>query len=211
MSAPNAITVVPDDYIHDPLKKRCCGVPADDRLYCWYHDTEWGRPIYDPKALFSKLIQDGQQAGLAWITILRKRDNLLRAYDGFDPDIVAHYTDADRARLLDNAGIIRTKSKIEATIGNAKAYLAMREEGIDFSDYLWDFVGGTPIVNVWENFSDAPVKSRESEAMSKDLKKRGFKFVGPVILYAFMQAVGMINDHELDCCVREESLTTRRL
>lgn len=211
MSAPNAITAVPDDYVHDPHKKRCGWVPADDRLYCWYHDTEWGRPIYDPKALFSKLIQDGQQAGLAWITILRKRDNLLRAYDGFDPDIVAHYTDADRARLLDNPGIIRSKSKIDAAIGNAKAYLAMREEGIEFSDYLWDFVGGTPIVNVWENFSDAPVKSSESEAMSKDLKKRGFKFVGPVILYAFMQAVGMINDHEVDCCVREESLTTRRL
>lgn len=205
------VTQVPDDYIHDPLKKRCGWVPPEDRLYCWYHDTEWGRPIYDPKALFSKLIQDGQQAGLAWITILRKRDNLLKAYDGFDPDIVAYYTDADRARLLADSGIIRSKSKIEATIGNAKAYLAMRDEGIDFSDYLWDFVGSRPIVNVWENFSDAPVKSPESEAMSKDLKKRGFKFVGPVILYAFMQAVGMINDHEVDCCVREESLNTRRL
>ena len=205
------ITQVPDDYVHDPLMKRCGWVPPDDRLYCWYHDTEWGRPIYDPKALFSKLIQDGQQAGLAWITILRKRDNLLKAYDGFDPDIVAYYTDADRARLLADSGIIRSKSKIEATIGNAKAYLAMRDAGLDFSDYLWDFVGGRPIVNVWENFSDAPVKSPESEAMSKDLKKRGFKFVGPVILYAFMQAVGMINDHEVDCCAREESLNTRRL
>ena len=205
------VTQVPDDYVHVPLKKRCGWVPPDDRLYCWYHDTEWGRPIYDPKALFSKLIQDGQQAGLAWITILRKRDNLLKAYDGFDPDIVAYYTDADRARLLADSGIIRSKSKIEATIGNAKAYLAMRDAGLDFSDYLWDFVGGRPIVNVWENFSDAPVKSPESEAMSKDLKKRGFKFVGPVILYAFMQAVGMINDHEVDCCAREESLNTRRL
>lgn len=211
MSARVAITAVPEDYAHNPHLPRCGWVPPEDRLYCHYHDTEWGRPVRDPKALFSKLIQDGQQAGLAWITILRKRDNLLRAYDGFDPDIVAHYTDADRARLMADAGIIRSKSKIDATIGNAKAYLAMREAGIDFSDYLWDFVGGSPLVNEWDNFSSAPVKSPESEAMSKDLKKRGFKFVGPVILYAFMQAVGMINDHEVTCCAREESLKLRQL
>jgi len=209
MSGP--ITSVPADYNHDQIAPRCAWVPPRDRLYCYYHDTEWGRPIRDPKALFSKLIQDGQQAGLAWITILRKRDNLLKAYDGFDPDIVALYTDADRARLMGDAGIIRSKSKIDATIGNAKAYLAMRAAGIDFSDYLWEFVGGKPIVNEWSNFSDAPVKSDVSEAISKDLKKRGFKFVGPVILYAFMQAVGMINDHELGCCAREASLTRRMI
>jgi DNA-3-methyladenine glycosylase I len=172
---------------------------------------EWGRPIRDPKALFSKLIQDGQQAGLAWITILRKRDNLLAAYDGFDPDVVAHYTDADRARLLSDPGIIRSKSKIDATIGNAKVYLDMRDDGIDFSDYLWDFVGGKPIVNEWAQFSDAPVKTSESEAMSKDLKKRGFKFVGPVIAYAFMQAVGMVNDHSLDCHARLACKETRAI
>lgn len=205
------ISQVPADYHHDLDRPRCGWVPPEDRLYCWYHDTEWGRPIRDPKALFSKLIQDGQQAGLAWITILRKREHMLKVYDGFDPDIVAHYTDIDRARLLDDAGIIRSKAKIDATIGNAKVYLAMRDDGIDFSDYLWDFVGGSPIINEWDRFSDAPVKSAESEAMSKDLKKRGFKFVGPVILYAFMQAVGMINDHELGCCAREASLKRRSI
>ena len=181
-----------------------CGWAGLEEIYVDYHDTEWGRPIYDPKALFSKLIQDGQQAGLSWITILRKRDNLLKAYDGFDPDIVAHYTDADRARLLDNPGIIRSKLKINATISNAKCYIEMREAGIDFSEYLWDFVGGAPVQNSWKKFKDAPVKNVASEAMSKDLKKRGFKFVGPVILYAFMQAVGMINDHSTDCHVYDE-------
>lgn len=209
MSGP--VTAVPADYDHDPDAPRCAWVPPGDRLYCHYHDTEWGRPIYDPKALFSKLIQDGQQAGLAWITILRKRDNLLKAYDGFDPDIIAYYTDADRARLMGDAGIIRSKSKIDATIGNAKAYIAMRDAGVDFSEYLWAFVGDRPVVNEWTDFSDAPVKNDVSEALSKDLKKRGFKFVGPVILYAFMQAVGLINDHALGCCAREASLKTRRI
>lgn len=196
---------------HDPTLQRCGWVPPNDALYCHYHDTEWGRPIRDPKALFSKLIQDGQQAGLAWITILRKREHMLKAYDGFDPDIVAHYGDADRARLLSDPGVIRSRSKIDATISNAQAYLDMRRSGIDFSDYLWDFVGGTPIVNQWQQFSDAPVKTPLSDALSKDLKKRGFKYVGPVIAYAFMQAVGLINDHALDCCVREASIKTRRL
>jgi len=196
---------------HDPDLPRCAWVPPTDALYCHYHDTEWGRPIRDPKALFSKLIQDGQQAGLAWITILRKRDNLLKAYDGFDPDLVAHYTDADRARLLSDAGIIRSRSKIDATIGNAKIYLEMRAAEIDFSDYLWDFVGGKPILNEWVQFSDAPVKTPESEAMSKDLKKRGFKFVGPVIAYAFMQAVGMVNDHSTDCHARLACKETRSI
>ena len=205
------ITAVPDSYEHDPHRPRCGWVPPEDRLYCWYHDTEWGRPIRDSKALFSKLIQDGQQAGLAWITILRKRDDMLRAYDGFDPDVVAYYTDADRARLLADPGIIRSKSKIDATIGNARAYLAMRNEGLDFSDYLWGFVGGSPIVNEWERFGDAPVKTPESEALAKDLKKRGFKFVGPVIVYAFMQAVGMVNDHALHCPEHALCRDTRRI
>jgi len=169
-----------------PDLPRCGWVPPTDPLYTHYHDTEWGRPIRDSKALFSKLIQDGQQAGLAWITILRKREEMLRVYDGFDPDKVALYTDKDRERLLANAGIIRSKLKINATISNAQIFVKMRdEEGIDFSDYLWDFVGGAPIQNAWKDFKDAPVDSPESIAMSKDLKKRGFKFVGPVILYAF--------------------------
>ena len=183
-----------------PDLPRCGWVPPTDPLYTHYHDTEWGRPIRDSKALFSKLIQDGQQAGLAWITILRKREEMLRAYDGFDPDKLMHYTDKDRERLLSNTGIIRSKLKINATISNAHVFVKMRdEEGIDFSNYLWDFVGGTPIQNAWKDFKDAPVESPESIAMSKDLKKRGFKFVGPVILYAFMQAVGMINDHAIGC------------
>jgi len=131
---------------------------------------------------------------------LRKREEMLRAYDGFDPDKLIHYTDKDRERLLSNAGIIRSKLKVNATISNAQIYVKMRdEEGIDFSDYLWDFVGGTPIQNAWKDHKDAPVDSPESIAMSKDMKKRGFKFVGPVILYAFMQAVGMVNDHSTDC------------
>lgn len=183
-----------------PDLPRCGWVPPTDPLYTHYHDTEWGRPIRDSKALFSKLIQDGQQAGLAWITILRKREEMLRAYDGFDPDKLIHYTDKDRERLLSNAGIIRSKLKVNATISNAHIFVKMRDEdGIDFSEYLWDFVGGAPIQNSWEKFKDAPVDSPASIAMSKDMKKRGFKFVGPVILYAFMQAVGMINDHAIGC------------
>lgn len=183
-----------------PDLPRCGWVPPTDPLYTHYHDTEWGRPIWDSKALFSKLIQDGQQAGLAWITILRKREEMLRAYDGFDPDKLIHYTDKDRDRLLSNAGIIRSKLKVNATMSNAHIFVKMRDEdGIDFSEYLWDFVGGAPIQNSWQKFKDAPVESAESIAMSKDMKKRGFKFVGPVILYAFMQAVGMINDHAVGC------------
>ncbi|CAM3814170.1 DNA-3-methyladenine glycosylase I [Litorimonas haliclonae] len=197
---------------HNPDLPRCGWVPPDDALYCAYHDEEWGRPLYDSKSLFSKLIQDGQQAGLAWITILRKRDNLLKAYDGFDPDIIAHYTDADRARLLDNPGIIRSRLKINAAITNAQIYVKMRdEEGIDFSKYLWGYVDGKPAQNDWQEFKDAPVETPESNALSKDLKKRGFKFVGPVILYAFMQAVGMVNDHSIDCHVNESCKTTRRV
>ncbi len=188
----------PDGQI--PHLPRCGWVPADDPLYTHYHDTEWGRPVRDDKALFSKLIQDGMQAGLAWITILRKRDTILSAFDGLDPDIVAHYTDKDRERLLKNPGIIRSKLKINAAITNAQLFIHMRDdEGINFSNYLWSFVDGQPIINSWENFKDAPVQSPESEALSKDLKRRGFKFVGPVIIYAFMQAVGMINDHEQSC------------
>lgn len=187
-----------------PDLPRCGWVPPTDPLYTHYHDTEWGRPIWESKALFSKLIQDGQQAGLAWITILRKREEMLRAYDGFDPDKLIHYTDKDRERLLSNAGIIRSKLKVNAAITNAHIFVKMRdEEGIDFSEYLWGFVGGKPIQNAWEKFKDAPVESPESIAMSKDMKKRGFKFVGPVILYAFMQAVGMINDHALHCFAYE--------
>lgn len=192
---------------HNPDLPRCGWVPPNDAFYCLYHDTEWGRPIRDDKALFSKLIQDGMQAGLAWITILRKRETILEAFDGLNPDKVAYYTDADRERLLGNPGIIRSKLKINAAITNAQIFVKMRDqEGINFSDYLWDYVGGSPIQNRWTEFKDAPVKTPESEALSKDLKKRGFKFVGPVIVYAFMQAVGMINDHEVTCIAYKDCL-----
>jgi DNA-3-methyladenine glycosylase I len=154
-------------------------VPPGDRLYCYYHDTEWGRPIRDPKALFSKLIQDGQQAGLSWITILRKRDNLLKAYDGFDPDIVAHYTDADRARLLDNPGIIRSKLKVNAAITNAQKYIEMRSNGIDFSDYLWDFVGGAPIQNEW-NSRTRPLSRPSPRLCRKTSKNAGSNSSAPL-------------------------------
>lgn len=185
---------------HDPDLPRCGWVSPTDELYCHYHDTEWGVPNYDSKSLFSKLIQDGMQAGLAWITILRKRETILEAFDDLDPDIIAHYTDKDRERLMNNPGIIRSKLKINAAISNAQIYIKMRdEEGIDFSEYLWGFTGGKQIQNRWDDFKDAPVESPESIAITKDLKKRGFKFIGPVIIYAFMQAVGMINDHSTDC------------
>ena len=185
------------------MLQRCGWVNIDDPIYAEYHDTEWGVPEYDSRALWEKLMLDGFQAGLAWITILRKRETMRAAFDGFQPEIIARYTDADRERLLADPGIIRSKSKIEAAIGNAQAWLDMRERGIDFSDHLWSFVGGAPIQNAWPSLKDTPTKTAESEALSKDLKKRGFKFVGPVIVYAFMQAVGMVNDHAEECHRRE--------
>jgi len=183
----------------ETMLSRCPWAPDDDPLYAAYHDTEWGVPEYDSRALWEKLILDGMQAGLAWITILRKRDSLRAAFDGFDPDIIAGYGEADIARLLADPGIIRSRSKIVATIGNAKAYLAMREAGEDFAEYLWGFTGGKPIQNDLIAKGDIPAKTPLSETISKDLKKRGFKFVGPVIVYAFMQAVGMVNDHLVAC------------
>lgn len=181
------------------MNQRCAWVNSPDPIYAEYHDTEWGVPEYDPRALWEKLMLDGFQAGLAWITILRKRETMRAAFHGFDPDRIAAYTDADRERLLADPGIIRSKSKIEAAIGNAKAYIAMRERGEDFADYLWGFVDGTPIQNSYATLSDVPTKTALSEQISKDLKKRGFKFVGPTIVYAFMEAVGMVNDHEVTC------------
>ena len=186
------------------MTTRCAWVNTPDPIYAEYHDTEWGVPEYDSRALWEKLMLDGFQAGLAWITILRKRETMRAAFDGFQPEIIARYTDADRERLLADPGIIRSKSKIEAAIGNAQAWLDMRERGIDFSDHLWSFVGGAPIQNAWPSLKDTPTKTAESEALSKDLKKRGFKFVGPVIVYAFMQATGMVNDHLVSCHAHTE-------
>lgn len=182
------------DHIH------CLWAPPGDPLYRQYHDEEWGVPEYDDRALFEKLILDGFQAGLSWRTILYKRDNFRKAFDDFDPEKIARYTEKRVLKLLDNSGIIRSRTKIEASRGNARAFLKLMEEEQDgFSGFLWAFVDGQPIVNRWKSYKDAPAKSPESEAMAKALKARGFKFCGPVIVYAFMQAVGMINDHETGC------------
>jgi DNA-3-methyladenine glycosylase I len=178
---------------------RCDWVPAGDPLYIAYHDEEWGVPEYDARALWEKLVLDGFQAGLAWITILRKREAFRAAFADFDPERVARFGDADRARLLNDVGIVRSGAKIDAAISGARLWLDMRERGVDFSAFLWDFVDGTPIQNQWAGKSETPVKSPQSEALSAALKAQGFKFCGPVIVYAFMQAVGMVNDHAVFC------------
>ncbi len=180
------------------VRKRCawCG---DDPLYVRYHDNEWGVPVYDDQLLFAKLILDGAQAGLSWITILRKRDNYWQAFDNFDPEKMARYDEAKIEELLQNPGIVRNRLKVQAAVKNARGYLAIREERGSFSDFLWGFVGGSPRINQWQTMSEVPAKTPESEAMSKALKKYGFNFVGPTICYAFMQAVGMVNDHTTDC------------
>ncbi|MEZ5954371.1 MAG: DNA-3-methyladenine glycosylase I [Hyphomonas sp.] len=177
----------------------CGWAPANDALYRAYHDTEWGVPEYDGRALWEKLQLDGMQAGLSWITILRKRDSIREEFDRFDPEKLARWTQKRAEKALKNPGIIRSAKKIEAVIGNAQAYLAMQKAGEDFADYCWSFVGGAPIVNRWKNYKHAPTSTDWSADMSKDLKKRGFKFVGPTIVYAWAQAVGMVNDHEVTC------------
>ena len=176
-----------------------CAWCGTDPLYVAYHDTEWGVPEYDARALWEKLVLDGFQAGLAWITILRKREGLRDAFDGFDPEKVAAYGEADIERLLGDARIIRSRAKINAAINGARIWLKMRDEGEDFSAWLWSFVGGAPIQNDWADFREAPTQTPQSEAMARALKKRGFNFCGPVIVYAFMQAVGMVNDHQRPC------------
>ncbi len=169
-----------------------------DAQYIAYHDTEWGVPEFDDRALYEKLILDGFQAGLSWITILRKRDNFRRALDGFEPQIIARYTDKDIERLMGDAGIVRNRAKIIATINGARAWLKIME-GAGFSAYLWDFVDGVPIQNNFAEESKVPAQTPLSAAISKDLKAKGFNFCGPTIIYAFMQAVGMVNDHVTGC------------
>lgn len=173
--------------------ERChwCGT---DPLYVAYHDTEWGMPERDPRALWEKLVLDGFQAGLAWITILRKRDNFRAAFEGFDPAVIAQWGEPEVQRLLSDAGIVRHRGKIEATITNARAYLEIP----DFADFLWKHVGGHPLQSAAYGLTETP----EARAMSKDLKKAGFKFCGPTIVYAFMQATGIVNDHHPDCPAR---------
>ena len=181
-----------------------CAWCGTDPLYVAYHDTEWGVPEHDARALWEKLVLDGFQAGLAWITILRKRETLRAAFANFDPDVVAKFDHADRERLLNDPGIIRSRAKIEAAIKGAQIFVEMRDEGEDFSAWLWSFVGGSPIQAAPATGGDVPTQTPESVAMAKALKKRGFNFCGPVIVYAFMQATGMVNDHVQGCFRCEE-------
>ena len=164
-----------------------------------YHDEEWGVPVHDDRRLFEFLILEGAQAGLSWETILRKREGYREAFAGFDPAVVARYGEAEVARLLDNPGIVRNQAKIRSAISNAQAFLAVQEEFGSFDAYVWRHVGGAPILNSWRSLEEIPARTAESDAMSKDLLRRGFKFVGSTICYAFMQAVGMVNDHTVDC------------
>ena len=182
----------------------CGWAPVEDKLYRDYHDTEWGVPERDSRALWEKFQLDGHQAGLSWITILRKRETMREEFDGFDPEKIVHWDQKRIDKALQNPGIIRSPKKIAATIENARIYLDMRDKGLSFADYLWDYVDGTPIVNHHKNWRDAPAKTPLSEFISKDMKKRGFKFCGPVIVYAAMQAVGMVNDHQIDCPRHQE-------
>ena len=177
---------------------RCAWV-SDDPLYVAYHDREWGVPVHDDRTLFEFLILEGAQAGLSWITILKKRENYRRALDGFDVHQIARYDAAKVRALLADPGIVRNRLKIAATIKNAKAFLDVQKEFGSFNAYIWNFVGSKPILSDWPTIADAPAKTPNSDLMSKDLATRGFKFVGSTICYAFMQAVGMVNDHSADC------------
>ncbi|MGZ3410682.1 MAG: DNA-3-methyladenine glycosylase I [Xanthobacteraceae bacterium] len=181
----------------DSLKR--CAWPKDDPLYVAYHDEEWGVPEFDDRALYEKLMLDGFQAGLSWITILRKRENFRRAFDGFEPEIIAKYGKRKVNSLMNDAGIVRNRAKIEGAIGSAKGWIEIMEKGPGFSNLLWVFLDGRPKVNHFKRSSQIPAETPLSRAMSKELASRGFKFVGPTIVYAFMQAVGMVNDHLVTC------------
>jgi DNA-3-methyladenine glycosylase I len=181
-----------------PAKKRCPWATSDP-LYILYHDREWGVPVHDDRKLFEMLILEGAQAGLSWITILKKRENYRKAFDNFDADKIVGYDGKKIRELMNNEGIVRNRLKIEAAIRNAEAFLAVRKEFGSFDKYIWQFVGGKPKINRWKSLGQIPAKTAESDAMSKDLKKRGFKFVGSTVCYAFMQATGMVNDHLVEC------------
>ena len=176
-----------------------CPWPQDDPLYLAYHDTEWGVPEFDDRALYEKLMLDGFQAGLSWITILRKRDNFRRAFDGFEPEIIAKYGKRKVTSLMNDAGIVRNRAKIEGAINSARSWLDIMEKGPGFSVLLWDFLDGKPKINNFKARGQVPAETALSRAMSKELAARGFKFVGPTIVYAFMQATGMVNDHLVSC------------
>ncbi len=179
--------------------RRRCAWSGGDPLYVAYHDEEWGVPVHDDRLLFEFLTLEGAQAGLSWITILRKRRAYREAFAGFDPEAVARFDGTKVAKLLADPGIVRNRRKIESAVTNARAFLAVREEFGSFDAYQWRFVGGRPIQNAWKRIQDIPASTPVSDAMSRDLKKRGFRFVGSTICYAHMQAVGMVNDHTVDC------------
>ncbi len=176
-----------------------CAWPGDDPLYVAYHDAEWGVPLHDDGRLFEFLVLEGAQAGLSWITILRKREDYRRAFDGFDAEKIARYTPRKIERLMQDAGIVRNRLKIEGAVASARAFLNVRDEFGSFDRYLWGFVDGRPIQNRWKTTKQIPASTPVSDALSKDLKQRGFKFVGPTVCYAHMQACGMVNDHLVDC------------
>ena len=185
------------------MKPRCTWAGTEP-IYIKYHDTEWGVPVHDDRRLFEFLILEGAQAGLSWLTILKKRPNYIKAFDNFDPRKVAAYNPRKVKELISNAGIIRNRLKIEATIQNARSFLAVQQEFGSFDKYIWQFVGGKTLKNSWNSLAEIPAQSEASVAMSSDLKKRGFKFVGPTICHAFMQATGLVNDHTVDCYRYEE-------
>jgi len=180
-------------------KKRCDWAPLATSLYVKYHDEEWGVPVRDDRMLFGFLLLEGFQAGLSWITILKKRVNYQQAFDNFDAKQIARYDEKKIMELMQNSGIVKNRRKIEAAVVNAKSFLKVQKEFGSFSDYIWSFVNGKPIVNKWKRMGEIPAKTELSDEISRDLKNRGFKFVGPTIIYAYMQATGMVNDHTVDC------------
>ncbi|GFO61958.1 DNA-3-methyladenine glycosylase [Geomonas silvestris] len=181
------------------IQRLRCGWAGSDPLYVSYHDLEWGEPVHDDRLLFEFLILEGAQAGLSWITILRKRPAYRAAFAGFDPEQVARFGEGDLARLLADPGVVRNRLKLNSAISNARSFLAVQQEFGSFDSYLWRFVDGVPRQNAWRSLSEVPASTSTSDALSRDLKRRGFNFVGSTICYAFMQAVGMVNDHTVDC------------
>ncbi|HEX2142057.1 MAG TPA: DNA-3-methyladenine glycosylase I [Candidatus Limnocylindria bacterium] len=192
MNRTNTLMVLPDTRVR-------CPWAGDDPLYVAYHDTEWGVPLRDDPALFELLNLEGAQAGLAWITILRKRDGYRRAFAGFDPEVLAAWGDEEETRLLADPGIVRNRAKVRAVFGNARAYLRLTDETGSFAGHLWSVVDGAPIQNRWARMDQVPAETDVSRALSADLRRRGFSFVGPTIVYAFMQSAGLVNDHLVDC------------
>lgn len=180
------------------MVERCAWV-TNDTIYIDYHDQEWGRPVHDDQKLFEMLTLEGAQAGLSWITILKRRENYRRAFDDFSPELISDYSEEKIRELLNDEGIIRNRLKVNSVVTNAKAFLDIQDKYGSFDAYIWQFVGGEPILNGWKDETEVPAKTKESEEMSKSLKKHGFKFVGPTICYAFMQATGMVNDHTKQC------------